>query len=301
MQKINHQQIFQVMTGLLAILGFFLLIDYPITSSVIIANFIILLLSPTQQVAKANIRGQFLAQIIGISLGLILAVSVANNYLAVMIILSFVFLAPIWLKIKVPALPLAIAAYVIFQSEVVGEASVERIVLKIISLSIALLVAWLFSQRYSESKAKVKIYQQFLQVSQRVHELLWRSQEERQTLKLPESLILTEITLQSVAGDEQIFILLNQTLQQLERELQLSPQGMPLPAQQELLYALRIHHDYVQQYQAGTLITCFPYEIPETAVTSTWEASKTLALVMTYLQQLSQVSRIVENQVKSNQ
>ncbi|MGL4953432.1 MAG: hypothetical protein ACRC5Q_06525 [Culicoidibacterales bacterium] len=294
MQKIEKQQIFQVITGLLATIGFFWLIDYPITSSVLIVNFIILLLSPTQQMAKTHARGQLLAQVIGISLGIVLALLITNSYAAVFLILILVLTLPIWLKVKVPTLPLAIAAYIIFQSETVNEASVERIILKVMSISIALFVAWLFAQRHSSEKAKAKIYHQFLQLSQRIHELIWRSLEEKQALVLPQSVVLSDVTLQSVDEPERIFIVLNQTLKQIEQELRVSQQEIPLPARQELLYALRIHHDYVQQYQAVTLTrTCFPYEVPDTSVISTLAGSKLLTLVTMYSQQLQSVSQTI--------
>lgn len=292
MQAIDKRQIFQVLVGLAATIGFFSAIDYQLTSSALIANFIILILSPTRQSATVNVKGQIYAQIIGISLGIILAFTVTNIYLGVTIILLLVLTLPLWLKVWVPALPLAIAAYVIFQAETLADATFERILIKAMSLIIALVVAWAFAQRYTKRKAMQSVYHQFLQLSQLLHEFMWRTPSEIAEVAFPVIEVLPEVVTQLLNQEEQEFVLLNEKLLELQFELRISQESLPLSVQEELQYALRMHHDYFQVIVAKhERHKLFLYQLPEKFISSTWNTSKLLAVVLSYLQQLQEVAR----------
>lgn len=291
MQNIDRRQIFQVLTGLMATIGFFWLLDYPLTSSALIANFIILVLSPTRQSATTNIKGQIYAQVIGITMGIFLALTVQNLYLGVVVILAIVLTLPLWFKIWVPALPLAIAAYIIFQAETVADATLERILIKALSLSIAFVVAWLFSRRETKTKATKRLYQQFLQLSQLLHEFMWRTPTEIASASFPVLEPLPEVATQLLSEHEQTFVTLNQQLFELQAELRTSSESLPLPVQQELQYALRMHHDYFQVIiggnERGNLLL---YTVPEKFILSTLNTSKLLAITLAYLQQVQHVA-----------
>ncbi|MGL4624577.1 MAG: hypothetical protein ACRCWD_06815 [Culicoidibacterales bacterium] len=291
MQTIDKRQIFQVLTGMSATIAFFWFIDYPLTSSALIANFIILILSPTQESATFNIKGQISAQIVGISLGVMLALTIHNVYIGVAMILVLVLTLPIWLKFWIPSLPLAIAAFIIFQAETLADATVERILIKAMSLSIAFVVSWLFAQRYTKKKATKLVYHQFLQLSQLLHEFMWRTPREIMTLSFPKLEPLPAVAIQLLSEDESDFVQLNQHLLELQSEMRTSKESLPLPVQQELQYALRMHHDYFQvlvaKQERGTL---FCYTIPEHFIVSTWSTSRLLALTVNYFQQLQQLA-----------
>ncbi|MGL5295423.1 MAG: hypothetical protein ACRDAO_00540 [Culicoidibacterales bacterium] len=303
MEIITKRQIYQVLIGLLATVGFYWLVDYPLTSTAIIANFIILLISPTKQRAQMNIKGQIYAQIVGISVGVVLAFLMQNAYSAITCILLIVLTLPFWFRVEIPSLALTIAAYAIFQSESVAGASLERLLVTLVSLAIAFGVSWIFAVRYTLSKSQRELHHQFLLLSRAIHEVLWRGNDKQLIIELPQIPRLPAEAKQMLLQYERELMLLQEALFDVHQALYERNEDIPLIVHQELRYALQIH--YVLLNQVHELVEPHMelfYEVSETVIVSTWEHSRSLAVTLVYLQRLEQaVTYVNQGEVAKNQ